>query len=274
MNRFWTTLIRPIFLQLEPRVVVEVGSFRGENTRLLLDYCREHGATLHAIDPLPQFDVQGWQAEYGRHFVFHRAKSLDILRSIESPDIVLIDGDHNWYTVYHELRQLAEAAIRQQRLLPVVLFHDIGWPYARRDLYYNPDDIPPAFRQPFSKSGIVPGRSELHRNGINSELFNAVAEGGPRNGVLTAVEDFVRESDEPLRLILIDGFKGLGILYPESLADQAPAAGAHLARLSTGAELLGGHMSAQEDLVTRLVARSHRQKKRAARAEASTAETP
>lgn len=272
MKLFWETLIRPIVLKLEPKVVTEIGAFRGDNTELLLGYCREHGATLHAIDPLPLFDVDAWQAEYGGHFRFHPAKSLDALRLIEPADLVLSDGDHNWYTVYHELKQLAEVAEERRRAFPVVLFHDIGWPYARRDLYYNPDDVPPAFRQPYRQSGILPGRSELHRNGVNEGLFNATSEGGPRNGVLTAVEDFVRESAEPLELILIDGFHGLGILYPAALGERSPALGAHLAGLAAGLELLGGHISAQEQLLTRITARAHRRKLRLEKAGGATAE--
>lgn len=273
MKPFWDSLVQPIFLRLDPRVVVEIGSFRGDNTELLLNYCRDHQARLHAIDPLPLFDVEAWQAEYGNHFEFHRAKSLDVLLSIEPADIVLSDGDHNWYTVYHELKQLAQAARQHQRALPVVLFHDIGWPYARRDLYYNPEDIPPAFRQPYRRSGILPGRSELHRNGVNDELCNAESEGGPRNGVLTAVEDFVRESDEPLKLILINGFHGLGILYPDSLADQSPRLSAHFADLAAGLEVLGGHIRAQDDLITTFIVQGHRRMKRQARAEEATAKT-
>lgn len=39
---------------------------------------------------------------------------------------------------------------------------------------------------------MLPGRSELDRDGINAAYWNATHEGGSRNGVLTAIEDFAK----------------------------------------------------------------------------------
>ena len=104
MRRFWETIIEPIAGILQPEVIVEIGSDRGDNTRNLLEFCQENDATLHVIDPLPKYDVSEWQEHYGDHLVFHRALSLDALPSIDRMDLVLIDGDHNWYTVFKELK--------------------------------------------------------------------------------------------------------------------------------------------------------------------------
>jgi hypothetical protein len=262
MYRFWETLVRPLLDARQPRTLLEIGSFEGEHTRLLLDYCQAHDAILHAIDPLPRFDAEAWQAASQGHFVFHRAKSLEVLRSIEPVDVALIDGDHNWYTVYHELGQLASVAARHEHLFPITLFHDIGWPYARRDLYYDPDDIPVEFQQPYKRQGIWPGRSRLHKYGINEELANADHEGGPRNGVLTAVEDFLAEQSEPMQLILISGFHGLGILYPEALGSEHPQAAVYLGNLATSVAMLDGHVRKLDDQIISTVVRAHRQRRR------------
>jgi O-antigen biosynthesis protein len=260
MKRFWTSLVLPILDVLQPETIIEVGSLEGETTELLLKFCQDHGGTVHGIDPLPRFDVAAWQAEYGDRFQFHRAKSLEVLRDLPAADLVFIDGDHNWYTVYHELKQLAEAAARHDRPYPVVLFHDIGWPYARRDLYYDPTDIPPEFRQPYEQKGIWPGRGALEEHAFNANLHNATLEGGPRNGVLTAVEDFMAENDEPMRLILIDGFFGLGIMYPASLVDYAPAPGRHLSNLALSVSMLGEHLSNMNDRLNLNTARQRRER--------------
>src|SRR5687768_7664396 len=108
MKRFWESLVRPLLEQYDPKLLLEIGSYRGANTELVLTYCRDHDAVLHAVDPLPQFDVAAWQIEFGPHFKFHQTKSLKIIRDLPPADLVLLDGDHNWYTVYHELKQLAE----------------------------------------------------------------------------------------------------------------------------------------------------------------------
>ena len=76
-------------------------------------------------------------------------------------DAALIDGDHNWYTVYHELRLLHEVARAAGEPLPLLILHDVGWPYGRRDLYYGPEQIPEEFRQPYAQQGMLKGSSEL-----------------------------------------------------------------------------------------------------------------
>ena len=45
--------------------------------------------------------------------------------------------------------------------LPVMILHDVAWPYGRRDLYYDPATIPEEFRQPYAQKGIAMGRSTL-----------------------------------------------------------------------------------------------------------------
>ncbi len=67
--------------------------------------------------------------------------SLEQLPLLEEIDAVILDGDHNWYTVYNELKLLSRQ-VDDGRPYPLVLVHDIGWPYGRRDLYYDPDVDP------------------------------------------------------------------------------------------------------------------------------------
>jgi regulator of replication initiation timing len=46
-------------------------------------------------------------------------------------------------------------------------------------------------------------------------MYNAIHEGGPKNGVLTAVEDFMMETDEPMHFHSVPAFHGYGILVSE-----------------------------------------------------------
>lgn len=48
-----------------------------------------------------------------------------------------------------------------------------------------------------------------------SPFHNGIEEGGPRNGVRTAVEDFVREGQPSLNWHLVPGYFGLGMLYTD-----------------------------------------------------------
>jgi Methyltransferase domain len=219
MHRFWTSVIEPVFEAVEPRVVVEIGADRGTNTANVLRYCVRAGAVAHVIDPLPKFDLDEWRDEYGEAVVFHETLSLAALPAIPQPDVVLVDGDHNWYTVFHELatiQSVAGAAVR----FPVVLLHDVDWPYGRRDLYYDPDTIPASHRNPFEPLGLRPGQADLvERGGFNAGVANAVQEHTSRNGVRTAVEDFIADSPLEFHFTSLPGFHGLGVLVTRARLD-------------------------------------------------------
>ncbi len=216
MNIHWETVIKPLFDALEPKNIVEIGSEDGDNTQKILEYCDKTGAVLYAIDPVPNFDVETWQKKYGEKFVFHRSLSLNALPLVKEMDIVLIDGDHNWYTVYNELKLIENLSLKNQSNFPMIVLHDVGWPYARRDLYYNPDNIPPAYLKPYKKKGIYLDSPELAENGgFNDNLFNSIYENTLQNGVLTAVEDFLAETELPLELVTVPAYHGLGFLFPQ-----------------------------------------------------------
>jgi hypothetical protein len=230
MLAFWLDIISPLLTLLRPDTIVEIGSESGKTTRLLLGLGRSFGATTHCIDPVPGFDVAAWQAEHGDKFVFHGQKSLDALPSIDRFGVVLIDGDHNWYTVHEELRLIEKRCREIGQGMPLILLHDTGWPYARRDLYYDPDSIPQAYRHPWRRAGIHPTSSDLlPKGGFNANLCNAAHEGGPRNGVLTAIEDYLHATSEKIDLVQIPAAFGLGILMPSALREKSPDAAAFIA---------------------------------------------
>ncbi|HZT34510.1 MAG TPA: class I SAM-dependent methyltransferase, partial [Nitrososphaera sp.] len=223
MHRFWDTIIRPLLEAVQPKSLVEIGVDKGGNTCHLLEFCQRQRATLHAIDPDPKIDVQEWQQQYGESFVFYRSLSLNAIPRLGQFDVVLIDGDHNWYTVFHELKLIQERSRELAQPFPLILLHDVGWPYGRRDMYYAPETIPEAYRKPYKKKGLHPGSPKLQEEGgINSSLDNSIYENNLRNGVLTAVEDFLHEAQERLELVKIPGFHGLGIIAPGWLVEQNP----------------------------------------------------
>jgi hypothetical protein len=195
------------------RSVVEVGAFAGDLTRVLVDWAGGSGARVTAIDPSPQDGLVRLDAEHsGLELI--RQTSLEALPHIEPPDAVVIDGDHNYYTVSEELRLIAERVGGGQ--LPLLLFHDVCWPHARRDDYFAPDLIPDDYRQPLAgtSGGIFPGDEGLRPGGLPYPR-SAARQGGARNGVLTAAEDFVA-GREGLRLAVVPVFFGLGLVWERS----------------------------------------------------------
>jgi hypothetical protein len=210
---------------------VEIGSYTGGNTRNILEFCQRSNAKLHVIDPAPKYDASAWQKQYGHHLVLHKDLSLNALPLIDEFDMVLIDGDHNWYTVFNELRLIEERCKELTSPFPLVMLHDVGWPYGRRDLY-DPGTIPEAYRKPYEQKGIRPeSPGLLEKAGINRNLHNALRENEPRSGVLTAVEDFMKDTEQQLELLKIPVFNGFGILIPSELKEQIKAVARFLAIL-------------------------------------------
>ena len=217
MQWFWDTAVQPLLEAVDARTIVEVGVLEGATTTELIAYAERKDGILHGIDPTPRPGAVALAERHDR-FVLHREPSLNVLSEIDDVDAALIDGDHNWYTVINELRMLAAKSEAQGREFPLTLLHDVGWPYGRRDQYCDPDAIPDQYRQPTeSGRGLWPGDDELHDDsGMNIGTTHAVSAGTPRNGVLTAVEDFVSESDGRFQLTTLTGLHGLGIVVPRT----------------------------------------------------------
>jgi hypothetical protein len=234
MRHFWNSVVRPVLEVMNPSSIVEIGAARGHNTRRLAGHCRESGTVLHVIDPAPRFDAEVEALVREDGVVMHTDLSLNVLRDLPAVDVALVDGDHNWYTVFHELRLLQDAARRVNRPTPVAICHDVCWPYGRRDLYYDPSTIPAEFRQPWARQGIVRGESALAvEGGVMRGACNATSEGGPRNGVMTAIEDFVAQAGEPISVEVLQEQFGIGLLVPHSRIAAHPGLDATVARVTT-----------------------------------------
>ena len=207
MKYFFNTITKPYIKQNNYKQILEIGASKGQNSECLLSL----GLTnLTIIDPCIDCDLQ-MKFQSDVNVIVLKGLSLDILPMLSgSYDCIFIDGDHNWYTVFKEL-----SIIEEKKLLVVggtIFIHDVGWPYGRRDMYYFPESIPKEYTHSYALKGMVKGQSELiDGKGVNFTLYNAKTEYGSRNGVLTAVEDFIKVN--PQYAFLFDKRQyGLGIL--------------------------------------------------------------
>lgn len=204
-------LWRPCLDAVGARSVVEVGSYRGKLTAALLDWSAESGAKVTAIEPDPLDELLAL-CEAHPELELIRETSHEALAHIEIPDAVVLDGDHNYYTLTEELRLIAERAPNGD--LPLLVFHDVGWPLARRDQYSAPERVPEGHRHPYAADvNLAPGEQGVVEYGLPFE-WAALEEGGPRNGVLTAIEDFLADRDG-LRLLTVPIFFGVGFVWQE-----------------------------------------------------------
>ena len=83
-------------------------------------------------------------------------------------------------------------------------------------MYYDPDGIPVAERHEYARSGMTPWSADLREGMKNASFANARTEGGHGNGVLTAIEDFIKQSPLALRVFSLPTNYGLGIIYEEA----------------------------------------------------------
>lgn len=223
MFQFWPSVVKPVLDALQARRVIEIGADTGRHTRLLAGWVKAAGTRLEVVDPEPGFDIASLQARFGDSIRLHRCPSLEVLADLLPADAVLIDGDHNWYTVYHELEAIYGASGPVDEQAPVAICHDVGWPYGRRDLYYSPERIPAEYRHDYRRGGMMPQERGLWSGGYNAHLFHAPLEGGPRNGVRTAIEDFLARRGGDFRVVWLPMLFGLAVIVPRARLDQASA---------------------------------------------------
>ena len=212
MQYFFEKHIRPTIVNNNFKDICEIGVMKGDNTNRILTIPQ---VNCYLIDPCWETDLIEVYKNVHRVKVL-KGLSLNILTEISFQfDCILIDGDHNWYTVFNELRLINDRNLLRDG--GVIFLHDVGWPYGRRDIYYTPDAIPSAFRHPFAKKGIIRDQSELSsKTNFNNHRNNALYEGGENNGVLTAVEDFLKIHGDQYHFSCIQEQHGLGILKRKS----------------------------------------------------------
>jgi hypothetical protein len=198
------------------RRIVEIGAEGAIFSSWLAEYADREGGDVRCIDPAPSDALRDLGATRENVELIERF-SPAVLADLQDADTYFLDGDHNWHTVHGELLAIRDRLLDADAPA-IAILHDVHWPCARRDQYYDPLRIPDDERQPYTyQGGIVPGDDGLDPHGFRGAGVFAVAEqeGGPRNGVLTAVEDFIEETPG-LTLRVVPCVFGLGFVYAAS----------------------------------------------------------
>ncbi len=201
---------RPLLEAAGIRSVTEIGSESGVTSQLLTEILHASGGgELTIVDP----DARDVPGPDDVTCTLVRGFSPDALHGLPDSDAYLLDGDHNYWTITQELAAIASAS-KERAAFPLLLLNDVSWPWARRDLYYAPGRLPHDAVHPYSYDlGVVPGKPDLQPSGFRGEgnWACALEEGGPRNGVLTGVEDFLADQPE-LEFFHVAPVFGLGVI--------------------------------------------------------------
>lgn len=203
-------LMVPCLEAVPTKSLLEIGAYEGDLTEVLLDWASTSGASVATVDPLPPDRLRALADKHPELDMIEKTGEQTIVDLESLPDTIIIDGDHNYYTLTNELNLIGERSPAGQ--MPLLMFHDVGWPHTRRDTYYAPERIPEEHRQPLAHNkGLTPDNPGVSDNGL-PYVWAAAQEGGPRNGVLTAIEDFA-EARGNTRLVVVPAFFGFGLLY-------------------------------------------------------------
>ncbi len=198
------------------RALAEVGSEQAIFTRDLAQWAEDNDATVYCVEPAPT-DALLAIVRQSANVSLVQGYSPKALLELPPIDAYLLDGDHNYHTVFNELAAIYGRANRQVNGY-LIFLQDVGWPCARRDFYYSPDRLPPEAVHPYAyNKGVAYGVAELVDGGFRGEgnFAWALQEGGPRNGVLTALEDFLALHQE-IASVNIPCVFGLAILFPRN----------------------------------------------------------
>jgi methyltransferase family protein len=194
-----------IFANRTIATVVEVGV---ESGKVSGTYAEMGASAVYCVDPKPTEEIRANLAENkALHLV--EGWSPEVLAELPIADLYVLDGDHNYAIVYDELSWIMANAPDA-----VIVLHDVLWPCARRDLYYEPSSVPPERKHPASDDGPTIWHDELTPGGfVGLGAFTSARHaGGERNGVLTAVEDALAGAGQGgWRFELVPAVFGLGV---------------------------------------------------------------
>lgn len=138
---------------------------------------------------------------------------LNALPNLGYYDAIFINDDSNWYTVFNELKIIKGT----NEVFPLVFICNNNFPNKRRDSYSNPDNIPSNFRQEYINGFPICYNNE--KIIISDGFFHACDDNTPRNGVLTAIEDFLKENLH-IGIIEFNFLNEICILYPKLQINQ------------------------------------------------------
>ena len=224
--------------KVKPGSIAEIGSNKGITTRLIHQYTSKENIELNVIDPFLDNSLKSLD-----NINLYEMTSAEYFDGDNQSDVYFIDGDHNYKTVTIELESIKRLSGTSNLLC---FMHDVGWPWARRDLYYNPTNC--SDKEYIYNQSLHLETDEFTYRGFPSGDVYAMAKqyGGAKNGVQTAIDDFLKANDE-LTYFKLPNVYGLGILISKRLIDN------ELGDFLTGLERILPMMSVLEANRLRLI---------------------
>jgi glycosyltransferase involved in cell wall biosynthesis len=180
MNISWNILIRPVIEEINANYIVEVGSDTTINTGNILEYCKDNNARMTAVAPYPS-SYMADHKKYGNKFEYYLETGLNRLPLLKDYDAIIIEGEHDYSTLYNELK-----TVELNKKFPIIFFFQVG---LYTEGYCGKENH---------------DKTELDENDREEELEGML---------LNSVKDFIEESKQEFTFKLISCYD-LGIMYP------------------------------------------------------------
>lgn len=184
----------------------------------VISFCVENESLLYAIDPKinikdlveKNFKLENIDDYANKNIKYFNDYGLNILPSLKSFDAIFINDDPNWYTVFTELNLIK----KNNPNFPLVFICNNKYPHKRRDSYINPECIPKEYKQECCNELPIEyeENNEIKKTMVKDGFCHAVDKDTPNNGVLTAIEDFLKENDS-LNILEINPLEGVSLIY-------------------------------------------------------------
>lgn len=194
MYKYYPTEIIPLILKIfKVKNIIITGKVDQKTKSQILKYCK----TCNFINSNQKEDLQ------------QQLNNLTELTKLNNYEAIFINDNPNWYSVYNELNIIKE----HNENFPLVFICNNIFPFKRRDAYINPDNIPQKYRNNFSNYLVY---KDIH---VNDGFYHALNENTEKNGVLTAIEEFLNEN-ESISVMNIKLENGITIIYNNNSINQ------------------------------------------------------
>lgn len=221
INFFELNVIQRFLDRYNVEKVLLIGLSNEKIINEVISYCITNNSLLYAIDPNidikniieNKFNINDIQEYLEKQVIYFEGCSLDILPTLNSFDAIFINDDPNWYTLHSELNLIKKNNIN----FPLVFVCNNKYPHKRRDSYSNPKNIPKKFRNDFCDELCIKyiENNDVKHTKIKDKFYHAIYENTPKNGILTAIEDFLKENNN-LNILEINPLEGISLIYENS----------------------------------------------------------
>ncbi len=199
MFKYYKLDIIPIILDnFKVENIIISGLSDKKTVNHIIKYCNDTNTKYTAIDSKDNFGLE-----------FIKNYTLNVLPDLKNYDAIFLNDDPNWYTVFNELKIIKQ----NNDEFPLVFVCHNRFPHKKRDSYIDPSIIPTEFRNDYSKKLVYKGIN------LSDGMYHATNDNTSKNGVLTAIEDFLSENSS-IGIANFKLFNGITILYPKNTISQ------------------------------------------------------